>query len=88
MAKIERVIIMKYVVPEVGIYTIDEGMVLLFNDEEVNYPDSIAEAKDLIRDSISNLVKTKREDYLHKIETLNNINVGLIDEKYRIKAFK
>lgn len=84
---LDSTIIMKYTVPEVAEYTIDESLVCYIDNKKFAQADSIDNAKDRIRSSVDEQRKIKIQKLNTSLSTLNSINVGLIDEKYRIKAF-
>lgn len=88
MALTTRQIIARYEIPVIGTYEIDEGLTCLLNNKEFAYCTSIDEAKEKIRDSVGNQMKRKVEDLQKDLNTIQEINVGLLDEKYRIQAFK
>ena len=88
MANLKRVIIMRYEIPVIGTYEIDEGMVCLLNNKEFAYPENIMDAKEVIRSSVADQQKTKIVELQSQMSLINEINVGLMDEKYRIEAYK
>lgn len=84
----ERVIIMRYEIPVIGRYEIDEGMDCLLNGKVFGKATDIDAAKEKIRSSVADTMKVKVVELQSQIGQLNSINVGLIDEKYRVKPYK
>lgn len=83
MGHVTKQVIIKYDIPIIGIYEVDEGMVCYLNNEEFAYAKSVDDAKDNIRSSVAEQVKAKLQEIESNRATLTSINVGLIDENYR-----
>ena len=65
------------------------GSFYFFRDgKEFTKSSSIDASKNHIRSSVADQVKNLTLDFQNKLGLLSDINVGLIDEKYRVDAFK
>lgn len=79
---------MKYSVPEIGEYVVDETLGCFVDGNKFDTANNIDDAKNKIRASVANKITTRVSELQHSLGIINSINVGLIDEKYRVKAFK